>query len=175
MIRIKRIISWKYFGTSAGFALSLGAGFMLSDAKVAGVAAFSDISLAGAMELVPSSAVFTGSLLRSILDGAVGHNIVKLSALALIVMIKLFLEPKNDPKLCGINTFVSVLVSGTAVSAVIGELVYKLPFYGFYAIPSSRGSSRLRDQTHVSPCPALAGGLCSTAPPGSPWTCWAVW
>ena len=132
MIRIKRIISWKYFGTSAGFALSLGAGFMLSDAKVAGVAAFSDISLAGAMGLVPSSAVFTGSLLRSILDGAVGHNIVKLSALALIVMIKLFLEPKNDPKLCGINTFVSVLASGTAVSAVIGELVYKLPFYGFY-------------------------------------------
>lgn len=132
MIKIKKITSWKYFGTAAAFSASFAVGFLMSDAKIAGVASFADISAAGAVGLTPSAAVFTGSLVRSILDGAVGHNIVKLSALALIVMIKMFLEPKNDPKLCGINTFVSVLASGAAVSAVIGELLYKLPFYGFY-------------------------------------------
>ncbi|MBP5378202.1 MAG: SpoIIE family protein phosphatase [Ruminococcus sp.] len=133
MIKIKRIISWKYLRTAVSFAAAFGAGFFLSDTKIGGVASFADISVSGAAGLIPSSAVFTGSIVRSILSGAVGHNIVKLSALALIVMIKMLLEPKNDPKLCGINTFVSVLVSGAVVSAVIGELLYKLPFYGFYA------------------------------------------
>jgi stage II sporulation protein E len=132
MIKIKNIISWKYFYNAAAFSASFAAGFFMSDAKIAGVASFADISAAGAVGLTSSAAVFTGSLVRSILSGAVGHNIVKLSALALIVIIKMFLEPKNDPKLCGINTFASVLASGIAVSAVIGELLYKLPFYGFY-------------------------------------------
>ena len=132
MIKLKKIISWKYFGTAAAFSASFAVGFFMSDAKIAGVASFADISASGAVGLTPSAALFTGSLVRSILSGAVGHNIVKLSALALIVMIKMFLEPKNDPKLCGINTFVSVFASGAAVSAVIGELLYKLPFYAFY-------------------------------------------
>ncbi|MCR4640047.1 SpoIIE family protein phosphatase [Ruminococcus sp.] len=132
MMIIKKIISWKYFRTAAAFSASFAAGFFLSDAKIAGIASFADISAAGAVGLTSSAAVFTGSLVRSILSGTVGHNIVKLSALAIIVMIKMFLEPKNDPKLCGINTFVSVLASGTAVSAVIGELLYKLPFYLLY-------------------------------------------
>ena len=30
------------------------------------------------------------------------------------------------------------------------------------AVPSSRGSSRPRDRTHVSTCPALAGGFFTT-------------
>ncbi len=132
MINLKKITSWKYFGTAAAFSVSFAVGFFMSDAKIAGIASFADISAAGAVGLAPSAAVFTGSLVRSILSGSVGHNIVKLSALALIVMIKMFLEPKNDPKLCGINTFVSVFASGAAVSAVIGELLYKLPFYAFY-------------------------------------------
>lgn len=136
MINLKKITSWKYFGTAAAFSVSFAVGFFMSDAKIAGIASFADISAAGAVGLVPSAAVFTGSLVRSILSGSVGHNIVKLSALALIVMIKMFLEPKNDPKLCGINTFVSVFASGAAVSAVIGELLYKLPFYAFYGAVS---------------------------------------
>lgn len=132
MINLKKITSWKYFGTAAAFSASFAVGFFMSDVKIAGIASFADISAAGAVGLTSSAAVFTGSLVRSILGGSIGHNIVKLSALALIVMIKMFLEPKNDPKLCGINTFVSVLASGAAVSAVIGELLYKLPFYAFY-------------------------------------------
>ena len=37
-----------------------------------------------------------------------------------------------------------------------------------FAISSSRGSSRPRDQTHVSSSPALAGGFFTTVPPGKP-------
>ena len=132
MIILKKITSWKYFRNAAAFSASFAAGFFMSDAKIAGIASFADISASGAVGLASSAAVFTGSIVRSILSGTVGHNIVKLSALAIIVMIKMFLEPKNDPKLCGINTFVSVLAAGTAVSAVIGELLYKLPFYLLY-------------------------------------------
>ena len=129
---VKTIKEWRYAGASAAFSACVGAGFFLSGAKVVGVASFADISAAGAVGLPYSAAVFTGSLVRSIMAGTIGHNIVKLAALALIVIIKMFLEPRNDPKLCGINTAVSVLVSGAAVSAVIGELTHKLVFYGFY-------------------------------------------
>ena len=129
---VRRIREWRYAGVSAAFAACVGAGFFLSGAKVGGVASFADISAAGAVGLPYSAAVFTGSLVRSIAAGTIGDNIVKLASLALIVIIKMFLEPRNDLKLCGINTAVSVLVSGAAVSAVIGELAHKLVFYGFY-------------------------------------------
>lgn len=129
---VKNIREWRYAGTAAAFAACFGAGFLLTGARVGGVASFADISAAGAVGLPWSAAVFIGSLVRSIIGGSVGHNIVKLSSLALIVIIKMFLEPKSDPKLSGINTAVSVFVSGAAVSAVIGELVKKLLFYGFY-------------------------------------------
>ena len=129
---VKNIREWRYAGTAAAFAACFGAGFLLTGARVGGVASFADISAAGAVGLPWSAAVFIGSLVRSIIGGSVGHNIVKLSSLALIVIIKMFLEPKSDHKLSGINTAVSVFVSGAAVSAVIGELVKKLLFYGFY-------------------------------------------
>lgn len=133
MLKIKALMSWKYGGFAAAYAAAAAAGFFLAGTRVAGVASFADISVSGAVGLPYSAAVFAGSLVRSIISGGVGHNIVKLSSLALIVIIKMFLEPKNDPKLCGINTAVSVFASGAAVSAVIGELIYKLLFYGFYA------------------------------------------
>ena len=78
MINLKKITSWKYFGTAAAFSVSFAVGFFMSDAKIAGIASFADISAAGAVGLAPSAAVFTGSLVRSILSGSVGHNIVKL-------------------------------------------------------------------------------------------------
>lgn len=134
MLNIKKIVTWKYAGAAGAFAASLAAGFLLSGTSVAGVASFADISLAGAVGLPQAAAVFTGSVIRSIIGGTVGRNIVKLTSLALIVIIKMFLEPKNDPKLCGINTAASVFASGAAVSAVIGELMYKLLFYGFYGL-----------------------------------------
>ena len=134
MLNIKAIMSWKYSGAAAAYAAAAAAGFFLAGTKIAGVASFADISISGALELPYSAAVFAGSLVRSIIGGDIGHNIVKLSSLALIVIIKMFLEPKNDPKLSGINTAVSIFVSGTAVSAVIGELMFKLLFYGFYAL-----------------------------------------
>ena len=89
---------------------------------------------------------------------------MKLSSLALIVIIKMFLEPRSDPKLSGINTAVSVIVSGAAVSAVIGELTRKLLFYGFYgsvagytAYSAARLISGLRRERSVDL--SGAGGL----------------
>ncbi|MBR6967470.1 MAG: SpoIIE family protein phosphatase [Ruminococcus sp.] len=132
MISIKHRRITERMKTAAAFAASLAAGALLSGTKMAGIASFADISLAGAVGLPYAALVFSGALIRSIIGGSIGHNIVKLSSLALIVIIKMFLEPKNDPKLCGVNTAVSVFVSGTAVSAVIGELLNKLLFYAFY-------------------------------------------
>lgn len=132
MIKIKHRQIWERFGGVSAFAASFAAGAILSGTKMAGIASFADISLAGAAGLPYAALVFAGAMVRSITGGAIGHNIVKLSALALIVIIKMFLEPRNDPKLCGINTAVSVFVSGAAVSAVIGELFSKLLFYSFY-------------------------------------------
>ena len=133
MLNIKAIRSWRYGSAVFAYTLAVAAGFFLSGTRIAGVASFADISISGALELPYSAAVFAGSLVRSIISGDIGHNIVKLSSLALIVIIKMFLEPKNDPKLSGINTAASVFISGAAVSAVIGELMFKLMFYGFYA------------------------------------------
>ena len=133
MLKIKDLIVVKYATQVSSFAAAAATGFFLTGTRVAGISSFADISLSGAVDLPYSAAVFTGSLIRSIIGGNIGHNIVKLSALAMILIIKMFLEPKNDPKLCGINTAVSIFVSGAAVSAVIGELMYKLLFYGFYS------------------------------------------
>ena len=40
------------------------------------------------------------------------------------------------------------------------------------AIPSSRGSSWPRDQTHISWLSCIAGGFSTTEPPGKPQSCW---
>ena len=98
MINIKKLREWQHFSFAYFFAVCAAAGFVLSGAKVGGVASFADISLAGAVGLPYSAAVFTGSMVRCIISGTVGRNIVKLSASALIVIIKMFLEPKNDEK-----------------------------------------------------------------------------
>ena len=123
MLKIKDLVVMKYAAPVFSFAAAAVTGFLLTGTRVAGISSFADISLSGAVDLPYSAAVFTGSLIQSIIGGDIGHNIVKLSALAMIMIIKMFLEPKNDPKLCGINTAVSIFVSGAAVSTVIGELM----------------------------------------------------
>ncbi len=119
-------------GTIGAFAIALGAGFILSGTNMAGVSSFADISIAGALSLPASSAVLTGSLLHCITSHNIGKNIVKITAMVLIIIAKMFLEPKNDPKVNGITTALSIFTAGTAVSALIGEIPYKLIFYIFY-------------------------------------------
>ena len=115
------------------FMGELMSGFVFSGASMVGTSAFSDISIAGAAGLVGSGAVFMGSLLRGFADASIGKNIVKLSAMVMIIIAKLLMDNKRSPMLCGIYTALSVLFSGLAVSAVIGELFYKLAFYIFYS------------------------------------------
>lgn len=122
-----------YLGKIGGFAAALAVGFALADSSMAGVASFADIAIAGAVELSASAAIFTGSLIHGIAYGTVGSNIVKISAMAIVIILKLFAEPKISPKMSGINTAAAVFLSGAAVSAVIGELLYKLVFYLFYS------------------------------------------
>lgn len=131
-------ITKKIGGTAAelagGFVLALSAGYMLSDTQLAGVASFADISLAGALSLPTSAAVLTGSLLRSIIGGSVGRNIVKIAAMIMILIIKLFFDDREEPKFCGIGTALSVVLSGASVSVLIGEMWYKLFFYIVYGV-----------------------------------------
>ncbi len=133
MQNIRESLNRSYIGAAGGFLAALAAGYILSGTSMAGVASFADISIAGALGLPASAAMFTGSLIHSIARSRVGADIVKIAAMAMIIIIKLFAEPKNSPKMCGINTAASVFLSGAAISAIIGELIYKLAFYLFYA------------------------------------------
>lgn len=132
MLNVRNISNNSISKAAAIFAFAFMTGFLLSDTKMAGVASFADISIAGALGLPAAAAVFTGSLIHSILLRSVGKNIIKISSIILIMIIKMFFEPKNDPKICGTITAVSIFISGAAVSAIIGEVFYKLIFYVFY-------------------------------------------
>ena len=116
----------------SGFFLALMAGFFLSDTRLAGVTSFADISLAGGVGLPYSAAVLTGSLVHCIVTDNIGRNIVKISAMIMILIMKLVFELDEQPRLNGIATGVAVFLSGMAVSALIGELIYKTVFYIFY-------------------------------------------
>lgn len=117
----------------AALAGEAAAGYVFSGASMRGTSAFADISIAGAAGLAGSAAVFLGSLLRCFADDSIGRNIVKLAAMVMIIIVKLLMDNKRSPLSCGIYTAVSVVLSGAAVSAVIGELVYKFLFYLFYS------------------------------------------
>ena len=114
------------------FAGELAAGFVFSEASMVGTSAFADISIAGAAGLTGTAAVFMGSLFRCFMDGTTGKNIVKLAAMVMILIAKLLMDNRRSPLYCGVYTSICVFLSGTAVSAVIGELPYKLIFYIFY-------------------------------------------
>ena len=97
------------------FIAELAAGFVFSGTKMSGASTFADISIAGASGLSGCAAVFMGSLLYSFLSGTIGRNIVKLAAMVLLLIAKLLMENKRDPRSCGIFTSVCVFLAGTAV------------------------------------------------------------
>lgn len=117
-----------------GFMGTFASGFLLSGTKIAGVSSFSDISLTGALPLPYASAVLIGALVRSIISQSVGHNIVRLAAMMIIVIFRMISERRSSPRADGILTAAAVLISGAAVSAMIGEVAYKLLFYVFYGV-----------------------------------------
>lgn len=133
MKRKGRIKEYSGVITAAESAAAFAAGFVLSGTSVGGAAAFSDISAAGALGSSGSAAVFLGSLLYCFISGAIGRNIVKLSAMAVILIAKLLSDSRSEPKFCGIVTAAGVLLSGSAVSIIIGEFALKILFYLFYS------------------------------------------
>lgn len=114
------------------FISAAGAGFLLSGTDMAGVASFADISIAGALPLPMAGAVLAGEFLQCMASHTVGRNIVKITAMVIIIIAKMFYEPKNTPRINGLTTAMGVFTAGTAVSAIIGEIPYKLLFYTFY-------------------------------------------
>ncbi len=132
MLKAKTFYTDSAIVSVGAFILSAVSGFVLSGASMAGVSSFADAALTGGLGLPSSAAVLTGSLVRSIIGGTVGRNIVKIAAMVIILILKMFLEPKNNPRLCGIITFVGIFVSGATVSMLMGEVLYKLIFYVFY-------------------------------------------
>lgn len=134
MLKTQETVKTGTFAQAAAFFLSLAGGFLLSDADIGGAASFADISLAGALPVTHSAAVLAGSLLHCIISGTVGEYIVKISAMILIVIFKLFFEAFPDKRICGITSAVCVFISAAAVSVLIGDLFYKLIFYVFYAV-----------------------------------------
>lgn len=119
--------------TSLGLLLAFAGGFIFSGSAVAGVASFADISLAGALELPYAVAALIGGMIRGVLTDSIGRGIVKLAAMSFIVIAKLFTGGKESPIRCGIITAAAVMLSGAAVSSLIGEMPQKLLFYAFYA------------------------------------------
>lgn len=119
-------------GQSAAFALSLAGGFLLSETQLAGAASFANISLTAAAELQYSAAILAGSIIRYIISGGVAENMVSVSAMIICVIFKLFFENRSEAKYCGYTAAIAVFVSGAAVSAIIGEVIYKLIFYAVY-------------------------------------------
>ena len=132
MIRKAKNILSAAAAQTGGFLLAIAAGFFLSDSRLAGVTSFADISLAGGLRLPYSAAVLTGSLIHSILSDNIGRNIVKISAMIMILIMKLFFDIDEQPRYSGIVTGAAVFLSGMAVSALIGEVIYKAVFYIFY-------------------------------------------
>ncbi|MBP3379852.1 MAG: SpoIIE family protein phosphatase [Ruminococcus sp.] len=116
------------------FLLSFFAGAVMCGQTGSNV--FADISFCGAADLPYSAGFFAGALFRAIAGGNLGRRIVKLAALAIIVIAKLFSDASSQPKNCGIITAAAVMSSGTAVSWLIGELPGKLIFYAVYAFIS---------------------------------------
>lgn len=115
------------------FLISLAGGFLLSGTTIAGVSSFAGISLTGALTLPYSAAVLVGTITRSVIEGTIPSSMVHLIAMIICVIYKMFFESQSNAKYCGISTAVSVFIAGAGVSIILGELLYKLLFYVFYA------------------------------------------
>ncbi len=132
MLNIRTVTENRNAGAAGALLAALAAGYFLADSEMAGAASFADIALSGALELPMSASVLAGGLIRSMVSGSIGKNIVKLTAMIVILIMKLFTDQSSEPRMSGIITGASIFVSGAAVSAVIGEVLYKLLFYIFY-------------------------------------------
>ncbi len=150
--------------TAAALLTSFAGGFIFSGTALARAASFADISLAGALDLPYAAAALAGAIVRGVSTDSVGRGIVKTAAIAFIVIAKLFSGARSSPLRCGIITAVCVMLSGTSVSALIGELPQKLIFYGFYAAVSGFaaycGAELLNSlrQEHVISLSGFSGG-----------------
>lgn len=133
---LKKIKDNKIISSAAGLFFSFAGGFLFSGDSISGAVSFADISLAGALNLPCAAAAFAGAVVRCVLTGSVGKCIVKLAAIAVIVIAKMFSRVFSNPTGCGIITAVGVLFSGLSVSWLIGEFVEKLFFYGIYGFLS---------------------------------------
>ncbi len=132
MLKSKTAVNSGAAGQIAAFTASLAGGFFLAGTQIAGNPSFANISLAGALPLPLSAAVLTGSLLRYMIASNVAASMVQLTAMMICVIHKMFFEHATDAKSCGICATAAVFLSGAAVSAIIGEFLYKLLFYVFY-------------------------------------------
>ena len=119
-------------GQSAAFAASAAGGFILSGTSISGAASFVSISLVGAVPLPYTAAVFAGSLMRYIITGTAAANAVHFAAMIICLIVKLAFDSSLTPRKCGIVTAVSIILSGGAVTAIIGESPMKLLFYAVY-------------------------------------------
>ncbi len=132
MLKTETIVKTRTLEQAALFAVSAVGGFLLAGASISGTASFANISLAGAIPLPWSAAVLAGSLLKYVIAGSVPRNVVQIASMLICIIYKIFVDMKGNAKYCGICTGTAVFVSGAAVSAILGELLYKLIFYAFY-------------------------------------------
>ncbi len=134
MIKAEKLKQNNALKISTGFLFSFLGGFIFSGSSIAGVASFVDISLAGSLSLPFSAAVFAGGIVRCVLTDSIGRSIIKLAAMSVIVIAKMFFEKSNNPKICGIITSAAVIIAGAAVSLLINEFPQKLMFYALYGM-----------------------------------------
>lgn len=134
MLKTKIELKQNIVFQSAAFIISFIGGYFLSDTGLNGILSFADISLTGALSLPNSAAVLIGSLIHSILNNSVGRNIVKISSMIIIVIIKLFFENKTVGASSGIISGITVFISGMCVSVFIGDIFHKIVFYVIYGV-----------------------------------------
>ena len=108
-------------------------GAVITAGQKQGIAGFGEVAAGGAMPLAYTSALLVGSFGYSALTGGIAENIVRLTALMILVITKMLFDSRRSPVFCGISTAAALFVSGAAVSAVMGELVYKLGYYLVYS------------------------------------------
>ncbi|MCM1132294.1 MAG: SpoIIE family protein phosphatase [Ruminococcus flavefaciens] len=132
MAKTQKIGHNQFIKSALGLLFSFAGGFVFSGSNIAGIASFADISLAGAVNLPCAVAVLIGGIVRCVVNDLVGRSIVKLGAMSVIVIAKMFSEKCSTPKGCGIVTLASVMIAGTAVSVLINEFPQKLLFYALY-------------------------------------------
>lgn len=133
MLKTKNSENTAVIGGMAEILLSFAGGFILSGGSVAGIPSFAGVSLAGAVSLPQAVSVLVGSIIRYIAEGNIHTCIVQVFSLIMIVLYKLFFESPGAYA-DSIVTLITVFVSGVAVSALMGELPYKLIFCVIYSI-----------------------------------------